>query len=176
MNNFSTYALGPRLLAGFGTLTLLTGIGLLSSRPGHTTGGPVPVTVTNSIQNRDSSARQPVDTFMTINGSGLGSASNLVYKVPAGKQLVVESVTFASELLDDPNTYTCQIINKDSTATLLSLAELSIGPGTNVIPSVTQPVTLHVRPNGSVLATVYQSGSGSFTVQVSLVGYLVDVP
>lgn len=68
MNKFLTHTLGPRLLAGLGTLTLLAGIGLLASRPAHTTGGPVPVTVTNPVQNRDSPARQPVDTFITITG------------------------------------------------------------------------------------------------------------
>ena len=89
---------------------------------------------------------------------------------------MVESATLESQLLDDPAKYTCQIINKDSTATLLSLAVLNIGPGTNVIPSVTQPVTLNVRPNGTVLATLYQYDSGFFALQLSLVGYLVEVP
>ena len=39
----------PRLFAGFGTLTLLAGIGLLASRPAYTAGGPIAVTVTNPL-------------------------------------------------------------------------------------------------------------------------------
>ena len=46
MNRFTIYL--PRLLAGFGTLALFGAIGLLASRPAHTAGGPIPVSVANT--------------------------------------------------------------------------------------------------------------------------------
>ena len=40
--------LASRLLAGFGTAALLGAIGLFASRPAHTAGGPIPVSVANT--------------------------------------------------------------------------------------------------------------------------------
>ena len=55
-------SLGSRLLAGVGTLALLAAVGLFSSRPARTAGGPVPVTVANAplaVTAADNPAKQP---------------------------------------------------------------------------------------------------------------------
>ena len=53
--------LTPRYFAAVSLLALLAAVGLFASRPAHTAGGPVPVTVSNTVQNRDTEgpARQP---------------------------------------------------------------------------------------------------------------------
>ena len=43
-----SFPAAPRLLAGFGTLALVVGIGLAASHPAHTAGGPIAVTIANT--------------------------------------------------------------------------------------------------------------------------------
>ena len=45
-----------RMVSGIALLGLLAGLGIFASRPAHTAGGPVPVSVTNTPQ-----ATRPVD-------------------------------------------------------------------------------------------------------------------
>ena len=60
--------LSPRLLAGFGTLVLLASLGLFASRPAHTAGGPIPVSVANPILAvaDTESARGPFQTRLDL--------------------------------------------------------------------------------------------------------------
>ena len=76
---YSLRPLAPRLLAGIGLLALLAAIGLVTSRPAHSGGGPVPVTVVNAVQERDSPARQPVEKFIQISSVNDSSTKNLLY-------------------------------------------------------------------------------------------------
>ncbi len=174
----------PRLLAGVGMLALLAALGLFASHPAHTAGGPVPVTVSNTVQNRDvdSSARQPVETsaetILTQNSAG-GFGSVLVYTVPAGKRLVVESVSlFAKYLNFDRAGYTVNVENVDSSNRSLSFTAFTAGPGTGATSAATQPMRLHVEPGNRVVVTVFDSHQIGDLVafDVSLSGYLVDVP
>jgi len=48
MNAFTQKVMVPRLLASFGTVALLTGLGLAASRPARSVGGPVAVSVANT--------------------------------------------------------------------------------------------------------------------------------
>ena len=167
----------PRLLAGFGTLTLLAAIGLVTSRPAHSGGGPVPVTVVNAVQERDSPARQPVEKFIQISSVNDSSTKNLLYTIPAGKQLVVESMTFFCGNVGDTNHYVALVRNQDSASTLLSFATLAIGPSTSPFPTVTQPIHFHAGPGSTISVDVASSGNnGISSIAVSLSGYLVDVP
>ena len=98
MNTLSN-TLGPRLLAGAGLLTLLGGLGLFaSSRPARSVGGPVPVSVANTVQNSDvdNPARQPVQFVAQPDTSGTGrDDAEEDIPVPAHKRLVIEYVSAA---------------------------------------------------------------------------------
>ena len=86
----------PRLLAGFGTLTLLTGLGLASARPARTAGGPIAVTVANTpivtTQTDPAAPSQPFQhTFQTEAPNDIRTSESIV--VPAHKRLVIEYVS-----------------------------------------------------------------------------------
>ena len=103
MNTLRTHA--PRLLAGFGTAALVTGVGLFaSSRPARTAGGPVPVTVTNTVPvtalaplpttSADAPAKQGVQSSAEFLLSGSDDfVTQDMYTVPPGKRLVIETVS-----------------------------------------------------------------------------------
>ncbi len=163
----------PRLLAGFGTLTLLAGIGLFASRPAHTAGGPVPVFVANTVQNRDvdNSARQPFHTESIIGFNG-SSANQVLTQVPAGKRLVIESLT--AEYNNSPvNSYS--IILEGDTAS--GVVGLSLTPGTDPYPIKTQPVRLTAEAGEHVNIFVDSNAVQDLgNVIVSASGYYVNVP
>ena len=101
---FASFA--PRLLAGIGTAALVAAVGLFaSSRPAHTAGGPIPVTVSNSslnVTDADNPARQPFahTSYLSL---PVGTAFvNDSIPVPAGKRLVIEYVeVFSSDTVVD---------------------------------------------------------------------------
>ena len=99
---YSLRPLAPRLLAGIGTLTLLASIILFASRPAHTAGGPVPVTVSNSVhtQDVDNAAREPFQVEIAFSSSSANSSAS--FPVPSGKQLVLENVSALAYVPDDP--------------------------------------------------------------------------
>ncbi len=171
--NTPSSSFGPRLLAGVSTVALVAGVGLFAaSRPAHSTGGPVPVAVTNAVQDRDSPARQPVEASIAILEDSVASANNLVYTVPAGKRLVVQSMT----LISNAGSYAGIVDNVDSVGNVVSHASLTTGVNTGVFPTTTQPMNLHVEPGGKVVIGVDESGDFKVNALVSLSGYLVDVP
>ena len=92
----------PRLLAGFGTLALLAAIGLFASRPAHTAGGPVPVTVANSslaTADLDDPDQQPFQVTLSPHSSTTNQATD-TYTVPAGKRAVIDY--YSAQLTEYP--------------------------------------------------------------------------
>ena len=169
----------PRLLAGVGTLTLLAAIGLFASRPARTAGGPIPVTVANAPLGVTATEGQPVEGYVAITDPiHTDSRFNLVYTVPAGKQLIVESMSLFCDRLDNTDSYSGLVFNVDSTPipTLVSYATLSAEPGTSTLTATTQPMRLHVGPGGKVAVSVFKTGTVGINAVVSLSGHLVDVP
>ena len=174
------HTFGPRLMAGVGTLALLAAVGLFASRPARSVGGPVPVNVANTVtnQDRDSPARQPVE----VNIQTEAPFGNVVYTVPAGKRLVVHSMTLFTDTPGDTGGYTGLVYTTQSSAQgsaagkPVSYASLTAGPGTGAVSAVTQPMSLHVEPGGQVGINVLTLSGGPIHVTVSLSGYLVDVP
>ena len=97
----------PRLLAGFGTVALLGAVCLVSSRPAHTAGGPIAVSVANiplATTPTDNPAKQGfqfeaevyMDTAVRQNGMQ-------IYTIPPGKRLVIDSVNSATSTRNDGN-------------------------------------------------------------------------
>ncbi len=86
----------PRLLAGFGMLALIGAIGLASSRPARTAGGPIAVNVANAplaaLPTDVAAPTQPFQyLFQTENDGGPRTSQSIV--VPAHKRLVIEYIS-----------------------------------------------------------------------------------
>ena len=173
------FSFAPRLLAGLSAAAFVAGVGLFAaSRPAHSTGGPVPVAVTNTVtnQDRDSPARQPVEVSTLIFSPSASSMGSLVYAVPAGKRLVVESMSLVGGGGGGVS-YNCFVRNEVSPPNFISFATLSTGLVTTDIATATQPMHLSVEPGGKIMVDIYTRGvAGGFNAFVSLSGYLVDVP
>jgi len=174
-------ALGSRLLAGVGTLALLGGIGLMSSRPARTAGGPVPVTVANpslAVTDADA-ARQAVTGNLILSGPVFSSPSGILYSipVPVGKRLVIQTVSLWRNGTLTPGEGVRGYVGctvKGSTI----FYPLPFAPtdGT-VVPGTMQAVTLYADPGTDLFFNAFRNGaSGNETDLVSVTGYLVDVP
>ena len=186
MYNLRPFA--PRLLAGFGTLTLLAAVGLFASRPAHTAGGPIPVTVANSslnVQNRDqdNAARQPFQAstqYIIKDGTNFGSLDeangDLDIKVPLGKRLVIQTVSCYVVHATAGEVYHISIqpfSYNSSTPYVLP----AVTPDGAPLPGVTQSMTLYADPGSTLLWSVGRSTIvGIRTVDLIVCGYLVDVP
>ena len=169
-------SLGARLLAGVGTLTLLAAIGLFASRPARTAGGPVPVTVANAPLAVVTTGGTPVEGFINVaTSSSSSSFDNLVYTVPAGKQLIVESMTLFPQSISPAPGYSALVMNTDGVGNTVSFSTVNAGPGTGAFSAATQPMHMHVGPGGAVLVSVFKT-SGRIDVIVSLSGHLEDAP
>ena len=82
-----------RVVSGLALIGLLAGLGLFVSRPAHTAGGPIPVSVANTplaTTATDSPAKQPFQQTLVITSNGLYTK---FATVPVGKRLVIESMT-----------------------------------------------------------------------------------
>ena len=166
-------ALRVRVVSGLTLLTLLAGIGLFASRPAHTTGGPVPVAVTNTVQNRDldNSTRQPFQIESIVSFTGPFMSKHLI-QVPAGKRLVIESLTAQ---YNDSTVNSYSIFLQGDTGT--EIAGLSLTPGTDPSPIKTQPVRLTAEPGEKVAVYIDSNDAqDNANVIVSASGYYVNVP
>ena len=172
MQTLSTYA--PRLLAGFGMLALLGGIGLASSRPAHTAGGPVPVTVTNpslAVTDADA-ARQAVTGALSLSGPVFSSPYGTLYTVPANKRLVIETVTAISER-NDLNAYTIEV--DTTTGDMLDQTFFTLLPNGALYETLSQPTRLYADPGSKVQIFTQNNGHNAPFTGVSFSGHLVDL-
>ena len=169
------HPLTPRLLAGFGTLALAGAIGLVSSHPAHTAGGPITVSIANTpLATTDTtlSGRTPFSKRLDLNFVS-GSASGTVV-VPAGKRLVLTYVS-------------TDVGVKVGASVLLDLATVNGGAEVEAhLPAVPQgvilgedsfaasdPVTVYADPGSTVtFAALDTDTAGSGGLIVGLYGYL----
>ena len=178
---------GSRLLAGVGTLTLLATIGLFASRPAHTAGGPVPVTVANAplaVTAADNPAKQPFQAFVSIGlpkgqtfATGQNTPTGRTIPVPVGKRLVIQMVSvWRSGTLtpgEGVRAYVGCMVNGHEIFYPLPFAPTD---GTTV-PGTMQAVILYADSGTDLEFNAFRSGaSGDETDFVSITGYLVDVP
>ena len=174
-----------RLLACFGTLALAGAIGLVSSRPAHTAGGPIAVTVANTPLATTAAAdpaKQPFTAqtiYVFADGSENGSPDTASgYKdiaVPAGKRLVIQTIGLYHPfyVAETMQVFIAPITN--AVGNDFALPPLA-GNGTSYL-GVAQSVTLYADPGSTVSFIAYRSQSGGpdfLTLTVS--GYLVDTP
>ena len=168
----SLFTFAPRLLAGFGTAALVAGVGLFaSSRPAHTAGGPIPVTVSNSplaTSAADNPAKQPVEVQVIL--SNVATFSTF-YTVPAGKRLVIEYVNIFSNYPSDPDDYSF-VLDTDNIFTNFN----EVASGTPYSAS-SEKVLIYAEAGSAVTGFFQYRGSNtSPQIYVTLSGYLVNVP
>ena len=88
-------SLTPRFFAGVGIAALVASIGLVSSRPAHTAGGPIAVTVANSplltTLTEPAAPTQPFQYLFQTVDNGPRTSQSIV--VPAHKRLVIEYIS-----------------------------------------------------------------------------------
>lgn len=130
---------------------------------------PVPVRVTNE------SAFQPWRAWFNLE-LGEGEQSRMVAfpDIPAGKRLVIESVTAQLHVLKEQIPY----ISLDTDGVWYNVALSNIGsyaPAQNVWMA-THALKLYAQEWGWVACTRAGSVVGTFSASVSLSGYLVDLP
>ena len=183
MNTLLTPRLSSRLLPGFGTLTLLAGIGLLASRPAHTAGGPIGVTVTNTplattaADNKDKQAFQSYVYVGLSNGSYDSTADTKA--VPVGKRLVIESVTARARGQIDSNTSRYSVFYQSGGGGLGSeYAEgcFNIVPDGSPFSIGASHSPLYAEAGEKVSFTVYRDRKDlNDFVLIWLTGHLVDI-
>ena len=167
-------AAAPRLFAGIGTLTLLAGLGLLASRPAHTAGGPIAVTVTNplvGVTDADS-ARQAVSSQITLSGPVFSAPSGTLYTVPADKHLVLESMSVAGNL-SDTNKYSIFVTTTQGGVETQTFFDLV--PDGSRFPGMIQPMRLYPDPGTKVDIGVQTAGTKTPFVAISFSGHLVNL-
>ena len=166
--------LGSRLLAGVGTLALLGGIGLMSSRPARTAGGPVPVTVANpslAVTDADA-ARQAVTGNLILSGPVFSSPSGILYTVPASKRLVIETVAAISNR-NDANAYTIEV--DTITGGVLEQTFVTLLPNSALYSTLAQPLRLYADPGSTIQVIVQNNGHNAPFTGLSFAGHLVDL-
>ena len=180
MNTHLTPHLSSRLLAGFGTLTLLAGIGLLASRPAHTAGGPIGVTVANTplaTTAADNPAKQGVQIEADLLIDDTFRENDMqVYTVPLGKRLVIETVNSSTSRRGDESHYSIHYAvagGLDKNQGQGYFNQLPDGSPFSVGVSHTQ---LYADAGDKVFLQVDRTeASGKSYVSVTFTGYLVDI-
>ena len=168
-----------RMVSGIALLGLLAGLGIFASRPAHTAGGPVPVSVTNTpLSVADISVRQPFQEFDSIRiPDGQTFANGNLIPVPSGKRLVIQMVSVWRSGVLTPGqgirTFVGCTVNGQ-----INFYPLPFVPtDETTAPGAMQAVTLYADPGTGLEVNVFRSGSsGEERDYVSVSGYLVDVP
>ncbi len=166
-------SLTPRLLAGIGTAALLAGIGLVASRPAHTAGGPVPVTVANSplaTADLDDPDQQPFQITLSPSNSTFNSAIDL-YTVPAGKRVVIDY--YSTQLTQYPaGGYGYMYLITTAGGNEAFYRAISPIASTATFNQVTH---IYADPGTTIQASVGQSSGTSCGGNIILSGHMVNV-
>ena len=163
---------------------LIGGLGLLASRPAHTVGGPIPVTVANTplaTTPTDVAAPQQPFTARTVyliqSGTEFGDLdTGEGYKeiaVPAGKRLVIQTVSVSRSGFGGG---TIQAYIRLVTNGKNSFYALPAVPNSATLHAgASQALTLYADPGSIILFAVDRSQpSGTEFVEFSVSGYLVN--
>jgi hypothetical protein len=171
---------GPRLLASFGTAALLVGIGLAASRPVHSAGGPIAVDVANAplpITTADDHDKQGVQYGVFIPVSAGSGSSNFSYTVPAGKRLVIESVSASPNNFADNDHYSVLCLTRGGLGNQSGSSSFSVVPDGSPFPTGSVHPHQYADAGSPVSIEVYRTeSSGTTSLNISVAGYLVDVP
>jgi hypothetical protein len=133
-------------------------------------------TATVHTQAADNPAFEPVGGGASLNaGDGDVIFSGFAYTVPAGKELVIQSATFAADLLQGEHILFVAITTDHGTVYLAPLSDESSDTRDEIVGG--GPITLYASPGDqvSVRATRFPTNAES-TIEVDFTGYLVNLP
>ena len=178
------YPLTVKVIGGLTLVSLIAGLGLLASRPAHTAGGPIAVSVANTpLATKPTDVAAPQQPFTAStdyvfqNGEALGSLDTAGgyagIAVPAGKHLVIQTVSLYHI---DNNNETIQAYILPTTNGINGAYALpSVPSNATYFPGVTQTMTVYADPGTTVPFNLYRSqSSGIEYVYVIVSGYLVN--
>jgi hypothetical protein len=158
---------------GLGTAALVTGVGLFaSSRPAHTAGGQVPVTVANTVPTTDLDSPDQKPFQITLSPSS--STSNVgedTYTVPAGKRVVIDY--YSAELTEYPlggygYVYLITTVNGQTAYYKV------IPPQSSAVP-MNQLTKIYADPGTTITADSIESSETSSGGNIILSGHTVTV-
>lgn len=168
--------LNPSLLAGLGGLALLAGIGLFASKPAHSAGGPIAVTVTNAplaVTNVDS-AHEVVGHTITLSSPSAGATlSGGLFIVPAGKRLVIEHLSSSTNVQSDANGYNIEVDTTQGGARVATY--FNEVPDAAPYSAASQSVRLYADPGTNVLVAVYPGNKNREDLNISFSGHLENL-
>ena len=174
-----------RLAGGLAAASLIAGLGLLASRPAHTAGGPIAVSVANTplatIPTDEAAPRQPFQgstTYVIKDHEYFGDADSddgfNEIKVPAGKRLMIQTVSIRK--LSNNNEDIRPIIVTNVNAALGAYSLPNIHDTGAVEPGITQALTLSGDAGTTIHFALYRTGTtGKEYLDVSIYGYLVNI-
>lgn len=170
--------LRTRLGGALALVALAAGLGLASSRPAHTAGGPIAVAVANTplaVLNRDSDspARSAVGSTITLNNTSVGGTlSGTLYTVPAGKRLVIEHLSSSTNRDADANGYNIEVDTAQNGRRVATY--FNEVPDAAPYSAASLSVRLYGDPGTPLLVTVFPSSKNLSDINISFSGYLVD--
>ena len=188
MNTSRFSRIAPRLLAGTGLTALLGAGAIVSSRPAHSTGGPVPVTETSPVTTLagDGIGKQPFAATINISiasGASGGTDNGNVtpgtqtVAVPAGKRLVVQMVSVYRSRSLTAGSGVQIFLNGNVNGGYASYAMPSAIANGATYAGASQAMTFVADAGTEVLANAFRTvTTGAETDTVTVSGYLVNVP
>ena len=169
----------PRLFAAFGLLALVGAVGLVSSRPARTAGGPIAVSVANTplpVSSADSRDKQVVQLTQNMSfPAGQAVATVSVYTVPTGKRLVINGVS-AYNSSAYPDAYSVTYGVSGGSQPGFVVRTFNVLPDAARLETGGSTLPLYADSGGEVLVQVSRNDPGSKRpFIVTLTGYLVDI-
>ncbi len=183
MNSSRFRSAGPRLLAGFGAAALLAGLGLAAARPVRSAGGPIAVAIANTplpTTATDDHDKQGVqyEVFLPVvsNGNSGNSGFDTRYTVPAGKRLVIESISASPNNFTDSDHYTVLCFTRGGLGDVNASSSFSVLPDGSPFPTGSVHPHQYADAGSSVGVEAYRTeASGTTALDVTVTGYLVDI-
>lgn len=174
------FTLRIRVASGLALLGLMAAVGLFASRPAHTAGGPVPVTVANTplpTTAADNPAVQPfqqeISYYFDV-GSRTAVLDSEGIIVPAGKRLVIQTVSEYSTSRASTGMKTFIHVKSRGVNGQYSLPPLqNIG---QPYPGAVQTITLYADPASTVSFEVLRANPTDVEYAVfEVCGYYVNI-
>lgn len=126
--------------------------------------GAVPVVV---------AADTPVLSHVAVTGAGTAVFNTALYTVPAGKMLIVDSLSLVAAPLGASPALVATLVQYDAGNNLLSVNGITAPAGSP--PAATQLLRTPVQAGGRLVVNVF-SASGAVNAFVDMTGHLVDAP
>jgi hypothetical protein len=147
----------------------------------NTAANPVPVTVQNVIRTRGADALQVYDQAQSKSANATDYIDSISFDVPAGKRLVIETITLFSNLQPGQTLWSAQFrttVNGSSVfGHMLSVEAQGINGNGGPAFAATHSIRGYCDGGAGVLSIGFSrnANTGNWSVGASVTGYLVDI-